>query len=158
MNTHSALSLFTSCAPLHLFLIPPFQLSISVFTIWVRSSLPEVPKGWQRGSYPTQKVVRQSVYPWLPPWVSTRHFSLTLFMGHSSWPAWPYFRLVLICKKKKIHLAAKWWKTALPLALHAAPSSVLMAHSCVYLPLNLRLQHKTGQCFHWCLETWIKIQ
>ncbi len=85
-----------------------------MFTIWVRSSLPEGPKGWQRGSYPTQKVVRQSVYTWLPPWVSTRHLSLTLFMGHSSWPAWPYFRLVLICVKKT-HLAAIWWKTALPL-------------------------------------------
>lgn len=143
--THILHSVCSPAVPLHLFFIPTFQLSISVFTIWVRSSLPEGPQGWQRGSYPTQKVVRQSVYPWLPPWVSTRHFVFTRsFYGSQLLTSLTLLQASAHLYKKNKNLVAIWWKTALPLRLHTAPLSVLMAHSCVYLPLNLRLQHKTG--------------
>lgn len=146
MNTHSALSLFTSCASTLVFYSPfPNWAFQCLLFEWGALSLRDHRGGREAVIPPRRWSVKASIRGYHHGCPQGISFSLALFMGHSSWPAWPYFRLVLICKKKqKKHLVAIWWKTDLPLGLHTAPRSILMAHSCVYLPLNLRLQHKTG--------------
>lgn len=155
MNTHSALSLFTSCASKLVFL-SNWAFQCLLFE-WGALSLRDHRGGREAVIPPRRWSVYASIRGYHHGCQQGISLSFTLFMGHSSWPAWPYFRLVLNCKKtkNKFHLVVG----GKLLYLLEFIQLLFQSYWLTVVSICLQIRYfSTKQAINWCLETWIKIQ